>query len=530
MRKAGLLVLAWAAVASVAGASTPVQAPGGDVHVDPALGRSLLEGPSVALLTWDERFMTGPEMGAHLREHGLGSVLFNSAPIAVVCASDLGDLGVLAGAPGARGVWSNQPLEVATDKSVPTAFNGPPQDVWQGLGVTGKGVIMAVVDTGLDATHPDLELDRRTMLNMRVLTGHRDTLGPQDSCTPNVTTQTVRDLFRDLSGETLPQIPDTEMTSGHGTHIAGVAAGDGTASGGRYKGVAPEATLIGVAVADTVYAKTTLNDPLSGQYMTAPNTLTAAYGMEYVRDAINYPEIITKVVLAGWTQDELWHINHPLAEMVESLTSAGVTVVFPAGNEGSSVSDCTNVSTCRFNPWAAEDVAIGVGAAAPKTSRTTLADYSSGGDPRTWTFGSGPYVRTLAYQPDLVAPGSGVVSAHRVGLAPHIQHDGSILGAHGETGKARIEQHYVSLTGTSVAAAHVAGAIALMQQAAVELKGCYLTPAQVREALQQTATPMPGYASWQVGAGMLDVTQAVHMARAMPKIPSVDTYQCPPQP
>ncbi len=78
----------------------------------------------------------------------------------------------------------------------------------------------------------------------------------------------------------------------------------------------------------------------------------------------------------------------------------------------------------------------------------------------------------------------------------------------------------------SVAAAHVAGAIALMQQVAVEASGCYLTAHQVLDILRSTADPMAGYQDHEVGAGALDVTDAV--ARASVGGPrSIDPFMCP---
>ena len=83
------------------------------------------------------------------------------------------------------------------------------------------------------------------------------------------------------------------------------------------------------------------------------------------------------------------------------------------------------------------------------------------------------------------------------------------------------------MTGTSVAAAHVAGTIALMQEAARKASGCYLTGQQVIDILRATADPMPGYQEHEVGAGALDVTDAVARA-SVGGPPSIDPWMCPP--
>ena len=108
--------------------------------------------------------------------------------------------------PDVEMVWPDLPVHTWLDVSVPLI--GAPQ-VWA-AGYTGKGVVVAVVDTGVDVNHPDLA--------------------------GRVT------LTKDFSGEGFKD------NHGHGTHVAGISAGNGTASGGKYKGVAPEATIYAAKV------------------------------------------------------------------------------------------------------------------------------------------------------------------------------------------------------------------------------------------------------------------------------------------
>jgi subtilisin family serine protease len=137
----------------------------------------------------------------------------------------------------------------------------------------------------------------------------------------------------------------------------------------------------------------------------------------------------------------------------------------------------------------------------------------------------------VRYQPTLTAPGVGVVSTRRIGIAPYAELPGTIVQGEGSPSNIRnesLDPEYQPLSGTSVAAAHVAGTIALMQQAAVEQKGCYLTYDQVKSILVQTTTAMPTmYASSDVGAGMVDAGQAISLSRFVPKVPSIDPWMCP---
>lgn len=100
-------------------------------------------------------------------------------------------------------VWLDGKRQVSLDESVPQI--GAPT-VWQ-AGFTGKGVTVAVLGTGIDATHPDFA--------GRIAD--------------------AKDFTSDNS---------TDGTIGHGTHVASTIAGSGAASNGKYRGVAPDATQV----------------------------------------------------------------------------------------------------------------------------------------------------------------------------------------------------------------------------------------------------------------------------------------------
>jgi serine protease AprX len=499
----------------------PAEAPLPLAKVDPALTSQIaIEGVAPAILAWDRTQADHAQVASYLRQNDVDAHVLSGLSVAFACAGSSADLGTLAGAPGAVSVWGDRALEPALDESVRTAFNGDPNRVWQVQGYTGKGVAIGVVDTGIDATHPDLQSGSRTKLNVRVLVSKHDVTGPYtDPCG-------ITDTYS-------AQLPDSELTSGHGTHLASVAAGDGTVSGGRYKGVAPGADLIGVGVTESTSVQTSVcpsDQACAPEQKTYLSLAGAIAGMNYILatglEGCYEPyctellPVRAKVILAGWVQDGLHDPWHPMSWIVRDLGWYGINVVFPVGNEGPAASDCSAAATCNFNAFAAAEGAISV-AATPKRSDDSLESYSSRGD---------PVVRqergeSVRYAPTLAAPGTGVVAARRPGFAPLAHLPGSNLAGkpHSDIG---IDRRYVPLTGTSVAAAHVAGTIALMQEAAVKANGCYLSAQQVTNILRSTADTMWGHQAHEVGAGALDVRSAVSAASSGgPSSP--DVWMCP---
>lgn len=502
-------VLVLAPVAAARPAAPESASPAGSLaYVDPALLAEVAAGPAPAILTWDDRRATRAQVGSHLESRGVEHHVFSHLDMAVGCASGPGDVAALAGAPGAVSVWADEPMTPTLDQSVPTAFNGDPAEIWSVEGATGKGVGIAVLDTGIDATHPDLAFGSRTKLNARVVFSHFELLGPgSDSCIP--------DSYQE-------DLEDSETASGHGTHLASVAAGDGTASDGTLKGMAPEADLVGVAVVGQTTPQH--GGDLGGVRISLVRFIA---GVNYVlQRALEGGPTVVKVALLGWTSDRLFDAWHPHTFAVRDLYDFGISVVMPVGNEGPDQSACDSGDTCHFNGLAVGPFPIAVGAT-PKDSRTSLEDYSSRGDPTPRESRGALY----SYEPTLVAPGSGVVAARRLGLVtfdPPLPNEYP-LGAGGEgVGDDPTNTDYQALTGTSVAAAHVAGAIAVMQQGALEAKGCFLTSDQVKEVLTQTATPVGDRASWEVGAGALDATAAYWGAVFAEKVTTSEPWVCPP--
>src|SRR5439155_24095552 len=114
-------------------------------------------------------------------------------------------------------------------------------DAVQASGITGKGIGIAILDSGIDGLYnPDLHYPDKTVQNVKVLVNLPDLFTFKGSISK---TAKAADLF-------VENLLNSETSVGHGTHVAGIAAGLGTASAGYYTGVAPGANLVGLGTGD----------------------------------------------------------------------------------------------------------------------------------------------------------------------------------------------------------------------------------------------------------------------------------------
>ena len=331
--------------------------------------------------------------------------------------------------------------KVAPD-SVLTSHNG-------GLPVSGRGVTVAVLDSGIDATHPDLSYGSQVVGNVRVADLQGTGLG-----------------F--LYPSVIEGLPNSDLLTGHGTHVAGIIAGTGTASGGYYGGMAPGAKMLGISVGDV-------------------NFFHVLSGIDYILS--NHVAKNIRVVNCSFGISGVFDAHDPVNIATKIMYDAGISVVFSSGNRG----DQPN----SLNPYSVAPWVIGVGAT---TKGGELASFSSRG-----AAGYG------IYHPTLVAPGENIVSARAFGV--------NLVAASGLAGSLLSPQNdlnsipllyiprYTMSSGTSFAAPHVSGTIALMLQANPQL-----SPEQIKSILQETASPMLAYGRYEVGAGSLNSYAAVKKA------------------
>jgi subtilisin family serine protease len=280
-------------------------------------------------------------------------------------------------------------------------------DAWA-AGYDGKGVKVAVLDTGVDTTHPDLA---------SVVTESKDFTG---------------------SGSTDDRL-------GHGTHVAATVAGSGARSGGLYRGVAPGAEILNAKVLDD-----------SGQGSTsgviAGLEWAAAQGAKVANLSLGQPDS------PG---------NDPVETAVNALArSTGMLTVAAAGNDGPGPGTLSSPGTAES--------ALAVGAVDGKDA---IAEFSS----------TGPTADS-ALKPDLTAPGVDIVSAK---------------AAHGELGDPAADG-YVSMSGTSMATPHVAGAAAIVAQRHPDWTG-----ERIKQALTASAAPTAGLTGYQQGTGRVAVARAL---------------------
>lgn len=380
------------------------------------------------------------------------------AAVAVVPA---GTAGLLAQLPGVRGVYPNLAMKWVLDEST-RAIRA--HGAWAD-GFTGAGIGIAVVDAGVDGTHPDL----CAAIQYCVGTGIK-------------TVQNVKILGRQSVADPVVVLEDqisTDSSSGHGSHVAGIAAGAGTASQtpGRYRGVAPGARLIGLGTGEVAEVDTVL----------------AAFDWVLANHA--NPRYNIKVVNNSWGPGagHQYDPQEPVQRGIAAMHDAGIAVVFGAGNDGPKTG---TVNAFSVNPKAIS--------AAASTKAHHIAMFSSRGAPGH-----------SLLRPTVTTPGQFIASVRaRTGFYA------GVADATGADPNDPIlppdNTSYAYASGTSMAAPHVSGVIALMQQAALFHRGRYLTPAEVRNVLQNTAVSneggaagLPNYQGYTMGAGVVDALAAV---------------------
>lgn len=321
-------------------------------------------------------------------------------------------------------IWHDKKFRGMLDISAPV-IKAPP--VWN-LGNHGKGIGIAVLDTGI-YPHPDLT----TPVNRIV-------------------------AFKDYVNRKTWAYDD----NGHGTHVAGCAAGNGARSKGRYTGSAPKANLVGLKVLDK-HGSGNLSDILAA--------------IQFVIDNRKKFNIKVMNLSLGATGKHSYK-NDPLCQAAEKAWAAGIVVCAAAGNSGPGSG---TVSTPGIDP-----VIITVGA--ENTRRTIrinddiIARFS----------GRGPTADRLT-KPDVVAPGVNIISLRAPGSTADKQQAGS-----------RVGKSYFVLSGTSMATPICSGIAALMIH-----KKPGITPDAVKRALKATARKIGSYSPNAQGNGLVDAQSAV---------------------
>jgi serine protease AprX len=374
----------------------------------------------------------------------LGGTRYRALPMIAVTTTK-GRISAISHLPAVRSLYSNRTFQWNLEPAARTLTgvervrrNNDLTNANRGLPVSGRGVTVAVLDTGVDGTHGDLS--GRVVQNLKL-----------------ADTQSLGVGFNYPLAT--PSLPNTDQAYGHGTFVAGVIAGNGQQSGGKYAGVAPNANILGLSAGDA-------------------SLVFVLSGLDYL--LTNGPAFNVRVVNCSFSASTVFDVNDPVNIATRMLTDNGVNVVFSAGNTGP--------GTDTLNPYSVAPWVISTGAT---DDQGRLADFSSRGD-----FGS------PLFRPTLVAPGVNTVSLRASTVAAVTTADG-LAASDKQLSPAELP-YYTTGNGTSFSAPQVAGVIALMLEANPRL-----TPAQIRDILQRTATPLPPYYAHEVGAGMLNAQAAV---------------------
>ena len=431
----------------------------------PGLSRLLATGTSThrAIVTFD-RTPTAGQVSA-LRGLGLKVQPMKALPMALVA----GPTAKLVKAAGVgNDVYPDEVLQYTdTVSSDAMSSSAAGAQALRAKGFTGKGVTVGIVDSGCDGTHPDLA--DHIKHNVTLLSPEYANLGT----TPYIALPIDQGPYS-----------NTDLGSGHGTHVAGIVAADGT-SGAANLGVAPDAELACFAIGAVI----------------ATTAVVTAY--DY---ALAQPDMLgIDVFNNSWGNSfRQYDPADPVNVATKAATARGATVVFAAGNSGGENGEAS-VSPFNQAPWV-----VSVAAGDVKRVR---GDFSSNGleydNGAAAPIGAGGHTvftgdRVGNTQPDVMAPG--------VDISSSCDSTGSVIGPCPDHGQA-------TASGTSMASPHVAGAAAVLKQANPRL-----TPLQVQRALTATATPVKApkeegakarkLLSWQVGYGHVNLDRAVALVRA----------------
>jgi len=475
-RTAPLLVGAVLAVMSLPSvASARTSAPLAPMSGSLARALTILAGPIPV-------FVHGTSIGAArqaVADTGLTLVTTWDRIGVAVARGTAAQIAAVRGQAGVTYVEGDQPIRLSLSTSnVATRGEQARTQLRDGSGraVDGRGVSAAIIDTGVDGTHPffrNSDGSSAVKLNLKNICGPLTDLGlplplPNDSC------------FLDL---TAVNDTDTLSAGGHGTHVAGIVAGRDTtlSDGTRMHGAAPAATLISLSVGAGL------------------SIFGADSALNWVLDhhrnpCAGCPPIKVSNNSYGPGGGGAFDPNSATTKLQRALAGDGVMTIWAAGNDGPD-----NSAT---NP-PGQDPTPGV---------VMVASYDDQGtgtrDGAVSDFSSRGMAGSPATYPDISAPGSDITSACR----PYLPICSTGLDPRNGPGPLDIGT-FNTISGTSMATPHIVGIVTQLFQVAPGA-----SPAQVEDALKATAYKFTDGAAYQTagayttsvdkGTGLVDAYAA----------------------
>jgi serine protease AprX len=416
----------------------------------------------MAVITFEQMNPISVDQIRALKALGISKgVQFSAVPIMGVVAN-VAQIKAIAGRDDVRSVWLNRKLEYfnANSREITGVDKVQGAEFIQSHGTeyTGEGVTIMVNDSGIDATHQDLFFGDVVVDNVQAATHSLD-----------LAETGITDGF------VIKNQPNTDLNVGHGTHCAGTIAGSGAMSDGKYKGVAPGADLVGYGSGAGLFI------------------LDAVGGYDYAINHVYDYEHPLRIMSNSWGSSGKFDANGPVALASYKAYKFGVLSVFAAGNSGSG--ENSNNPHAQI-PWG---MSVGAG-----DTNGNLVDFSSRGleyetgdftmpDGKAWTYTN---------EVTIVAPGRYMVSTRSSTnmVANGLDDDLAIAPEH--------IPFYTRISGTSMATPHTAGVAALMMEANPSL-----SIDEIKQLMKESATNMPGYESWEVGAGYINAHAAVAAAK-----------------
>ncbi|WP_353893092.1 S8 family peptidase [Proteinivorax hydrogeniformans] len=308
-------------------------------------------------------------------------------------------------------VWYDREFKAFLDKAIPAVAS----DILSEKGLTGKEVVVAVLDTGI-YEHPDLK--GRIIAFKDIIKGKKD---PYDD-------------------------------NGHGTHVAGAVASNGSKTDGRFTAPAPDSKLVGVKVLDKVGGGS-LSGILEGIQWCIENKEQLGI------DVMN---------LSLGSEADMPYTDDPVCMAVEKAWEAGIVVCVAAGNSGP---QSQTIGSPGIHPKV-----ITVGALDNSNSQKKVADYSS----------RGPTIDGIK-KPDILAPGT-IVS---------LRSPGSLVDRQSKND--RVDYWYTTLSGTSMATPICSGIIAQILE-----ENSSLTPDEIKEIIVNSSVPLENEEKNAQGAGVIN--------------------------